>query len=232
MQVYQISPTLVVGVNDEIIKIFDSAEECQKETQRLKFSMTPLVDSCHADEYRLHLVRVISSFDKVLVMERAQGVPLAALKNMDGSVKLVGKYLGKFHQKLFEVNGVSSPKLFGDFSIYHIYVDPKNKVISTIDPGANFMVEGNQLEDVARFLFSAVERFRLKPFTACSVMRSFMEGYMEYAPANSSELSETIRYRKKISQGKNKIFKTPLKAYFGGLFLIYYRCLIWCAIRC
>ena len=48
----------------------------------------------------------------------------------------------------------SSGSLLGDFVLDHLFWDENNKTMTLIDPGNNYMVEGNLAEDAARFIFS------------------------------------------------------------------------------
>ena len=232
MQIYQLSPTIVVRVKDEIVKIFDSADECRTEADRLNKVVLPLVDRSHSGDYEMSVVKVVSSVKNILIMEKAQGVSIVKSKNMRLLVNLVGGYLAKFHQNEFNIDGISSPRLFGDFSIDHVFIDSDHKKISTIDPGGNFMVIGNQLEDVARFLFSVTESFRYRPLICCKVLKAFLSGYQINREVELCELKEVLDFRKKRSIVKYKLQKSPIKALLGVLILNYNRLVIKMVLKC
>ena len=95
-----------------------------------------------------------------------------------------------------------------------------------IDPGNNFMVSGNQLEDVARFIFSVTEVFRLRPVTAARLINKFYEGYSSSAPVDFLDLKATIDFRKKRSLEKYRLQKSPFRAFLGSIILKYNRLII------
>lgn len=232
MIIYQLKPTIVVKVNDEILKIFSDNTSCEEEFNRLSQINKPLVASDDLNEYQLTVVKGLSTFENVLVMEHADGIPLYKVVPLQDTVAIVGEYLAKFHKKNYELDGVCSPRIFGDFSIDHIYVNSDDRVISTIDPGANFMVIGNQLEDVARFLFSATETFRYRPFVSVRILKAFVRGYLINKDIDFNELKKVLDFRKERSVAKYRLQKSPVRASIGAMILNYNRVIIWWALKC
>ena len=232
MVIYQLKPTIVVKINNEVFKIFSDIESCKEEFNRLNKSHELLVARENPAEYEMTVVKALSTFKNVLVMEHANGIPLYKSPSLQDTVAIVGKYLAKFHQIKYEVDGVYSPRIFGDFSIDHIYVNSDVRVISTIDPGANFMVVGNQLEDVARFLFSITERFRYHPFASFRVINAFVRGYLINKDIDFHDLKKVLDFRKERSVAKYRLQKSPVRARIGAMILNYNRLIIWWALKC
>lgn len=232
MKIYQLNPTVVVGVEAEIYKIFKTVCECEQEFARLIMFSSPLVERDASDGYEMSVVKGIYSHRNILSMEVAPGVSLSNAPSLMDATELVGVYLAKFHLRAFEVDGEISTRLFGDFSIDHIYIDANLKTITAIDPGANFMIIGNQLEDMARFLFSVVEVYRYRPLSARRVIKAFINGYLSVRRVDAGELVATIDYRKKRSIEKYRMLKSPVRAFLGRLILYYNRAIIRWALRC
>ena len=232
MQILQSSPTIVVDVSGDLVKIFRNSDECKEEVDRLNKAMSPLVVRSCVDDYEMSVVKVVASFKNILVMERAKGVTLVDSQDLDFHIDLIGKYLAKFHRNVYEIEGVSSPRIFGDFSVDHVFIDPDIKLISTIDPGANFLVIGNQLEDIARFLFSVTERFRYRPLLCSRIMKSFLGGYRASKSFEFSDLSAVLNFRKKRSVEKYRLQKSPMRAFFGVILLNYNRLIIKWILKC
>ena len=232
MIIYQLKPTIVVKVNDEILKIFSDNASCEEEFNIVNQIDKPLVASEDLNEYQLTVVKGLSIFKNVLVMEHANGIPLYKVVPLEDSVAIVGECLAKFHQKNYELDGVYSPRIFGDFSIDHIYINSDVRVISTIDPGANFMVIGNQLEDVARFLLSATETFRYHPLASFRVIKAFVRGYLINKDIDFNDLKQVLDFRKERSVAKYRLQKSPVRARIGAIILNYNRLIIWWALKC
>ena len=231
MNIYQLKPTIVAKVNNEIVKIFSNNVSCEEEFERLHKVSKPLIERDNDNEYEMSVVKAMFCFRNILIMEHANGIPLIKTEPLQDMVALVGNYLGRFHQNKYEVDGIYSPRIFGDFSIDHIYVNTDTRVISTIDPGANFMVIENQLEDVARFLFSVTETFRYHPFVTCKVLKAFINGYLINKNVDLKGLKEVLDFRKERSVAKYKIQKSPFRARIGTIFLSYNRLIIWWALK-
>ena len=104
-------------------------------------------------------------------------------------------------------------------------------MISTIDPGGNFLAEENQLEDVARFLFSVAETFRYQPFTSCKVIKSFLKGYLIVKEIDLNDLKKVLDLRKEKSVKKYRLQKSPFKARIGNFILFYNRLNILWALK-
>lgn len=232
MKIYQLNPTVVIGIKDEIYKVFQTECECELEFARLMIFSSPLIERDAPYGYEMTVVKGISIHRNILVMEAASGVSLSNVSSLIDATELVGAHLAKFHLKVFEVDGELSSRLFGDFSIDHIYIDIDLKKITTIDPGANFMIQGNQLEDVARFLFSVVEAYRYRPLTARKVLKAFINGYSSLKQIDSNDLAVTIAFRKRRSIEKYTMLKSPFRAFLGRLILYYNRAIIWWALKC
>jgi len=232
MIIYQLKPSVVIKIEKEVLKIFSSNALCEEEFKRLNKINTPLVSKDHLNEYEMSVVRVIQQFNKILVMEPANGIALSKEDKLEDLVKIVGQYLALFHKNSYLIDGINSSRIFGDFSIDHIFLDTKEKIISIIDPGANFLEIGDQLEDIVRFLFSVTETFRYRPYKASKVMKNFLYGYKSNRDIDMIFLKETLSKRKKISLKKYMLQKSNLKALIGYLMLNYNRLLIWLSIRC
>lgn len=231
MQIYQLKPTVVVGIDRHVIKIFNSAAECEKEAERLNRAVTPLLDRCESWQYEMTVVKVDHSYSNVLVMEKAHGRPLVRAKD-SRLVELAGQCLAQFHKQVFDIDGTSAPRLFGDFAIDHLFVDIKLKTIKTIDPGANFMTKGVQLEDMARFLFSVTEAYRYRPLLSAKLLKAFFDGYRKEKNVELAMVRSALDFRKRRSQEKYKMQKSPSRAVIGGLILNYNRLLIRWVLKC
>lgn len=231
MIIYQSKPTIVVKINNEILKIFPDNSSCKEEFDRLNKINEPLLPKENSCDYQMTVVKALSIFNNVLTMEHADGVPLANALPLQNSVAIVGKCLAKFHLKNYEVNGVKSTRIFGDFSIYHIFINSDDRVISTIDPGGNFLVLEDQLEDVARFLFSVTEVFRYQPFTSRKVIKAFINGYLTNKEINFNDLKKVLDLRKDKSIAKYRLQKSTFKARIGNVILFYNRLIILWALK-
>jgi len=231
MIIYQLKPTIVAKVNNEIVKIFSDNVSCEEEFERLHKVSKPLIERDNDNEYEMSVVKAMFCFRNILIMEHANGIPLIKTEPLQDMVALVGNYLAKFHQKNYEVDGVYSPRIFGDFSIDHVYINSDDQVISTIDPGANFLVIGNQLEDVARFLFSTTETFRYKPLASYRVIKAFLHGYIINKDIDFNDLKEVLDFRKERSVLKYRLQKSPFRARIGAIILNYNRLVIWWALK-
>jgi len=229
--IYQSKPTIVIKINDEILKIFPDNASCIEEFNRLNKTIDPLLMKDNPAEYEMSVVRALSTFNNVLIMEHANGIPLAQALPLQNSVEIVGKSLAKFHLKNYEINGIKSPRIFGDFSIDHIFINSDDRVISTIDPGGNFLAEEDQLEDIARFLFSVTEVFRYQPFTSYKVIKSFLKGYLIIKEIDFNDLKKVLDLRKEKSVKKYRLQKPPFKARIGNIILFYNRLIILLALK-
>lgn len=233
MIIYQLNPTIVAKINDEILKIFPDEESCEEEFNSLRKVTLPLVEKHGTNEYEMSLVETLGRFKSVLIMAHVDGLCMSDSSSMSHDISyLIGEYLAKFHLVDFDVAGLCGPKLYGDFSINHIYVDFQLKTITLIDPGKNFMVQGNQLEDVVRFMFSVIEAFRYRPFYARAVIKKFINGYSGLKPIDGDELKSIINLRKKRSIEKYHLQKSPFRARLGTLILNYNRMIIWLVTKC
>lgn len=231
MIIYQLKPTFVANVEGEILKVFPNNNKCIEEFDILNKINEPLVSKNNPDDYKMSLVKPISIFKNVLIMEHASGIPLIKSLPLLKSVTIVGECLAKFHLKNFEINGIFSPRIFGDFSIDHIYINTNTRSITTFDPGTNFMSTENQLEDIARFLFSVAETFRYKPFISQRVMRAFIKGYTINKEIDFNDLKKIINFRKKQSIEKYKLQKSYFRARVGFVILNYNHQIIRMALR-
>lgn len=231
MIIYQLKPTIVVKINGEILKIFPDNASCKEEFNRLNKTNEVLLAKENPAEYEMSVVKVLSTFNNILIMEHANGIPLAKALPLQNSVEIVGKCLAKFHLKNYEVNGIKSPRIFGDFSIYHIFINSDDRVISTIDPGGNYLVLENQLEDVARFLFSVTEVFRYQPLTSCKVIKAFVKGYLINKEIDFNDLKKVLDLRKEKSVAKYRLQKSPFNARIGNFILFYNRLIILWALK-
>ena len=100
MKIYQLKPTIVVQIRDKIFKIFDSADQCQEEFNRLTIFGSPLVDRTQSDIYEMSVVKILKRCDNILVMQKAFGTPLENSKNLSADIYLIGKYLANFLRKI------------------------------------------------------------------------------------------------------------------------------------
>jgi len=97
--IYQSKPTIVIKINDEILKIFPDNASCIEEFNRLNKTIDPLLMKDNPAEYEMSVVRALSTFNNVLIMEHANGIPLAQALPLQNSVEIVGKSLAKWDQK-------------------------------------------------------------------------------------------------------------------------------------
>lgn len=231
MIIYQSKPTIVIKINDEILKIFPDNESCKEEFNTLNKANQHILVKGNPSEYEMSLVKPLSIFHNILIMKYAQGIPLSKALPLQNSVVEVGKCLAKFHSKDYEVNGIKSPRIYGDFSIHHIFINSVDRVISTIDPGGNFLVLENQLEDVVRFLFSVTEVFRFQPFTSRMVIKAFVRGYLINKEIDFNDLKKVLKLRKEKSVVKYRLQKSPLKASIGIITLFYNQLIILWALK-
>ena len=224
MTIYQTKPTIVVSINNEVFKLFSNLENCEEEFNRLGIVTLPLVEKCAINEYEMSVVKTRGILKNILIMERADGICLSSNSFISKRyVYLIGKYLAKFHLKNFKLEGIPGKRQIGDFVIDHIYINKKTEVITLIDPGKSFMMCGNQLEDVVRFMYSVMERYRYRPFIACSILKSFINGYKTQKSINANDLKNTVDFREKRSLEKYYRQKTLLRARLGHFIMKYNR---------
>lgn len=232
MNIYQLKPTIVVKIKDEIYKIFGDSDSCKDEYMRLNKINEPLISNSSTHDYEMSLVKAKSFFKNVLIMEYVNGVPLIKSSSILKSVSISGECLAEFHLKDYQVDGIFGPRLLGDFSIDHIYINNDDKVITVIDPGLNYMVMGNQLEDIARFLFSVSDSFRYQPYASRKIMKAFIQGYISNKEIDFNELGKTINHRKAVSMQKYTLQKSFFKALIGHILIHYYRLIIRISLKC
>ena len=231
MIIYQTNPTVVVRADNWVVKIFPSIDDCEEEYLRLQKGKVALIER-FGDGYELKTINAVRAHQNVMVMEAASGCALKNLARSTEAVTLVGEYLAKFHREPYEIDGDSAPRMVGDFSIDHLFVDFEQKKISLIDPGGNYLVKGNQLEDLARFVFSVRERYRYRIRLSTVVIRSFFTSYMQFNQIELGELTATLDLRQKKSAQKYKLQKSSIRAHLGILSLKINRAIIRRAINC
>lgn len=232
MDIYQLKPTIVVKIKDKIYKIFSDSDSCKEEFMRLNKINEPLISHSSTHDYKMSVVKAISIFKNVLIMEYANGVPLIKAPYLLKSVSIIGEYLAKFHLKNYQIDEVCGPRLLGDFVIDHIYINTDDKAITIIDPGGNYMVVGDQLEDIARFLFSVSDAFRYKPIISIKIMKAFIKGYLINKEIDLNDLEKAINNRKKVSMQKYSLQKSYFKALIGHRLISYSRFIIRIALKC
>jgi hypothetical protein len=231
MITYQLLPSVVIGFDNQVYKIFKTSDLREKESDRmLKF--TDDFVAMGEQDFAMRLVKVLGHYEKLLILQKAPGEELSdlLLKGSDHAM-VIGRCLKMAHLNFSDSVDHHANALLGDFVISHLFVDSPNKLITYIDPGANFMVPGDQLEDVARFLFSVADEYRFRPFSAMSVMRKFLMGYNEKGPSCKSSTLAAVEVRKNRSICKYFLQKTKIRAVIGSLIIRYNAVLIACVVK-
>ena len=231
MEIYQTNPTFVFQMGSKVYKIFNDELSCKNEFELLNRGDNILISSSSGNNYDIHINTPICFFNEVLVLKRASGKNLIETNNNEDAA-IVGKCLGKYHKKNISISGTTNGKLLGDFAINHIFIDAESRKIELIDPGANYMVDGNYDEDVSRFLFSVIEAYRYRPYKAILIMRSFLFGYSKTNTIDHINLVNMINFRKKRSLEKYRMQQSFIRASFGEIVLSYNKLIILRALKC
>ena len=144
---YSDTRTVLINQN-KVYKFFNSKAECESEVKRI--SMSPISEfHDKISYYKMKFVKILEKNEYFYSMDQAQGNSL----NFNSNKKdfyLAGRWLRCFHDLSFNYKN-NNAFLFGDFITSHLFIDHKNKAISTIDPGSDFGSIGKIETDIARF---------------------------------------------------------------------------------
>ena len=200
-ELFKKHPTLVVGCGGKVIKIFENQEKCEHEVNVLKRCQeTDLAN--HFDGSNLKLNGYSWSKDNLLVMDKAKGIALSKTGNSQiHGLKLLGKLVASRHSKIYNDPNKKNLKL-GDFSIEHLFLCKTEKLITYIDPGNSFCIEGDLLDDLSRLLFSISARYRRQPFKANNLQTHFLASYYENLNYQSGDLAKNLHCRYKAVKQK------------------------------
>ena len=221
MIIYQLIPSVVIGFDNKVYKIFETSDLRRAESDRMSKVTDDLV-AMGEGVFAMHLVKVLGGYENLLILQKAPGEKLSDLLVKDSDyAEIIGRCLKKAHLNITESEDHHPNTLLGDFVVSHLYIDSPNQLVTYIDPGANFLVPGDQLEDVARFLFSVADEYRFRPFSAVSVMTKFLTGYNHDGTFCPRLMLAAVEARKSRSIYKYFLQKTKLRAFIGSLIVRY-----------
>ena len=212
MKIYQLEPTVVVQAEASVLKVFATSDSCKKEINILERADSPILSQLPTGE-KLRLVNIAWQKGSVLAMEPAKGFQLVSLSHeQDVAVTLAARLLAARHREMGSTVKSQNGRLLGDFVIDHLFYDEESKTLTLIDPGMNFCVDGNLVEDCARFIFSAYAAFRWKPLKAARLVKIFITTYLSQSDQDLPRLKLAIKVRFDRSRQKYRLQKKPIWA--------------------
>ncbi|MDA9626949.1 hypothetical protein N9S53_00600 [Candidatus Pelagibacter sp.] len=212
MKIFNSDTRSVILNYGKAYKFFNSRSECEEEVKRLKKSpISEVYDEI--SNYKMKIVKILEVKEYFYSMDQAKGEILGVNHNYK-DFYLAGRWLKCFHD--LSIKNDSKVFLFGDFVVSHLYLDHKNKIISTIDPGTNFGNSGEIETDISRFIVSLLytKNFNLRKLS--KVINSFFEGY-GIQKINFTKLDNFIKYRILRNFNKTNKLKTELKYHIIAL---------------
>ena len=219
MIIAQKKPTIVIICIDRVLKVFETLEDTQAEYENLTKFNSHFVKKKDESEYEMALINVINKDSNILILEKAKGMKLSKLLPIDQKyANIIGENLSKFHLNK-NINILDNKFLYGDFVLNHIFIDDINKIITLIDPGRNFLVNGNQLEDLARFMYSIVDKYKYFPILTWNIINNFLYSYNKNINIDTYELIDSLRVRRDISIKKYFNERSIFKGWINFLLL-------------
>lgn len=231
MKIYQLNPTLVLGTKGQVLKIFETASSCLAETAILNRSTSPNLSALDTGE-QIRIVKTIWQRDNILALEVAKGSVLSAWSGVQETfISLVAHLLARRHSKILGIEGRYEGQLLGDFVVDHLFWDEETKIMTFIDPGANYFVEGNLGEDCARFMFSICSTFLWNPIRAAKLVTLFARIYVSEIGDEKVRLTDAVKFRFVRSVEKFKKQKSFMRALLGVLLVRIHYYLIYFTLR-
>lgn len=231
LKIYQLDPTVVLQTNEKVLKIFASPEKCANELELLSRSNDPILSQMSAGE-TLQIINAEAPMDTVLVLPPAKGRPLSiSSENQAQDVEMAAKLLAARHKEMNKEPLQCEGRLLGDFVIDHLFWNDDSKVMTIIDPGQNYMVEGDLTEDIARFLFSVTSLYRWKILQSMKLITRFVKAYLNHFGLPKHHLNRGLTLRYVRSTQKYNMQKTGARRVVALALLHYQYLLIKFVIR-
>jgi len=174
------------------------------------------------DGWTYKSIKALSYHNGKIIMKLAPGISSDKLLNKPHLFYHIGIWLGHFHNiEIIRINSY----LYGDISIQHLFLDEERKIVTSIDPGLNFLSKKGYKEiDVSRVMLTifnaSLKKFKLpkKP------LDFFIDGYL-------SEIKDSVDYSAftfsidKVSNdySNKKRWKSIIKKIMIKLYLILFR---------
>ena len=226
MKIFQLEPTVVLGMHGKVFKIFGTASNREAESAILDRSTSPILSALDTGE-QIRIVKTAWQKDNILVLEMANGNVLSAWSGVHETyISLVAHLLARRHSRILDVDGGCEGQLLGDFIVDHLFWDKETKTMTFIDPGANYLVYGELGEDCARYMYSVFAVYRWRPLHAIKLVTEFVKCYLPCSPLDNATLEKALnfRYRRSVQKFRNQ--KTAMRAFLASLLLTVHRLLI------
>jgi len=188
---------------DIVIKEFDYLDDFKTELSSYK-KLSSIINNILLDEgWLLKSPKVINVKSKDTHCIEMDCMPGDTIDNLcfnkqEIPWELIGKALRLFHCKAFKI--YNKQLIYYDFGLSNVMCSKKNQIISFIDPGAFFLTNANQSNDVYLFLWS-IFMYRLKgariPLAA---ERKFLESYFLNTEAEKLQSRNLMPIIKNIRQ--------------------------------
>lgn len=226
MKILQLKPTVVIGTQGQVFKIFGTALNREAETAVLNRTTTSILSALDTGE-QIRIVENIWQKDNILVLKMAKGSVLSARSGeQEAYISLVANLLARRHLEILSVDGGCNGQLLGDFIVDHLFWDKETKTMTFIDPGANYLVYGDLGEDCARYVYSVFAVFRWRPLHATKLVTEFVKCYLRSSPLDKVNLEKALEFRYDRSVQKFRNQKTATRAVLATLLLKAHKFLI------
>jgi len=122
MIIYQLLPSVVIGFDNKVYKIFETSDLRRTESDRMSKVTDDLV-AMGEGVFAMRLVKVLGDYENLLILQKAPGEKLTDLliKGSDYAM-IIGRCLKMAHLNFAESEDHHSNTLLGDFVISHLYV--------------------------------------------------------------------------------------------------------------
>lgn len=226
MKILQLKPTVVIGTQGQVFKIFGTALSREAETEILKRTTSPILSALDTGE-QIRIVETYWQKDNILVLKMAKGEVLPArYGEQETYISLVAYLLARRHSEILSVDGGCNGQLLGDFIVDHLFWDEETKTMTFIDPGANYLVNGDLGEDCARYVYSVFAVYRWRPLHATKLVTEFVKCYLRSSPLEKANLEKALKFRYERSVEKFRNQKTATRAVLATLLLTAHKFLI------
>lgn len=168
---------------DRVRKRFAHADKASAAARELR-QLNEIFNFREYRGYRHQAVGLIA-FDaehRIVVMERAAGVPLSGLALDRFNCRLVGHWIALFHNGGDSERPEKQVPRFGDFGPVHLFIDHDRKMVTAIDPAASVGTLTDREEDVANMCVALVVHALKRGTWPTTAVTGFLEGYRDVAP--------------------------------------------------
>lgn len=226
MKILQLNPTVVIGTQGQVFKIFKTELSREAETAILNRTTSPILSALDTGE-QIRIVETTWHKDNILALKMAKGNVLSPwYGDQKTYISLVASLLAKRHSEILSFDGGCEGQLLGDFIVDHLFWDKETKTMTFIDPGANYLVYGDLGEDCARYMYSVFAVYRWRPLHATKLVTEFVKCYLRSSPLDKANLEKALEFRYGRSVQKFRNQKTAIRAVLATLLLAAHKFLI------